>query len=186
MASRCYLFVSDVHPDNDPQGSSLTGLSEWSGCVPLSHQLLVSTDCQLCQSRIWKSEYPLALVGELQPGIERFLTFLEDLDVDRFEEAKQTALDYFSSLDQTPRYVILEPTEIFHLQSVDPEDACKDLHASIIQPQLLEKQVFKALRELNSRSLLPSPGWYPDYEFQLYLLGLTYWTDTLYFDFNNS
>lgn len=193
MANRCYLFVSDKHPDDDPQGSNLSGLSEWRGSIPLSHQLLASGNCQLCQSRIWNSEHPLALVGDFQSGFERFLTFLNDLDVDYFEDAKQKAFDYFSSQDKTPRYVILEPTEIFHLGSDEPADACKALHASMIEPQKLEKPVFKRLREIHSRSLVPK---YPmhkkeltiteKYEAELYYLGLTNWTNTLYFNFENN
>lgn len=97
MANRSYLYASNFNPDADRESPHLEGVSEWSYALPLSYEILVSGDPQICRSIISNgvevnddgdTSPVYAVYSESETGKRRLLKLLEILKFSASQERK--------------------------------------------------------------------------------------------------
>jgi hypothetical protein len=205
MANRSYLYSLSNRPTSyDDRPDTISGLSEWAYAVPFSFRVLVSGDPQRCASLIsdgFDDDPPeektalYAISGDFAAGFARLRKFAAAVRTLGTAELNTTLDQTEAFLDQhRDRFVLLETVEVDCMT----EDSADGLRACV------EREIEECGRVGAAIDALPddpaaagailakAAGAFEGLVFDdgfdntrddrtEYPLGLSYWTDVLYF-----
>ncbi len=190
MANRSYLYALNGVPAlNVPiDALEVTGISEFNYSIPLVYRLLVSSDPMACQSLIWGEAGQIGIIGSYGGGVERLRTFLQRLEHPVAAPLVSATLDFLALEGNRRSHFLLEAGEIFEMSDEPLQLQNEELLAEIAQldPTLEPLPVFSDAKKPTSwigRLLAPPPE---ALERPLLEIGLGYWSNVLYFDFDQT
>ena len=183
MANRSYLYSLNESP------RSITGISEWNYAIPISHMLLASGNPRLGHSRIWETEMPIAITADYEPGVKRFMAFLDLLlasdieNKEHFRKQVEEARVFLNDPQNRKSLILLEAGEVLDMHDEPLDEQAKNLLEEIkelaaeVDRLVSEKEtdIFNKTGNYHIKDLLNTPD----------DLGL-YWTNVLYFHFEDN
>lgn len=131
MANRCYLFAINTSETHKATQRSMIGLGEYNHNIPLIYQILCSSDAKTCRSAVFKGDKKAAIVADFKRGVDKLRFFLDQLSDDKLTNSIEETLTWFSEPHNQFEYLLLEPVEIFDLETGSNQDLLKKLHESI-------------------------------------------------------
>ncbi len=185
MANRSYLFAIDFDRTKEERkkGDKIFGLSEYPYSIPLSYKILISQDTKISNSINWDYEHPIAIQGDFEKGKQKLLDFLTKLEkeelFDNAELEKQIneTRDFLNS--HQLKNIILECGEIYQMGCEKLEEQNQELFNDILNIESQIKQYLKDFREMNKNKT-------EDTEQEMWnMLGINYWSEVLYYHFDN-
>ncbi len=131
MANRCYLFAIDTVETHKAAQRSMIGLGEYNHNIPLIYQILCSSDARMCRSAVFSGNKNAAIIADFKKGVDKLRFFLEQLgDVGLGDKIRET-LAWLDEPHNQFEYLLLEPGEIFELESDTDKNLLKELHQNI-------------------------------------------------------
>ena len=214
MANRSYLYILSNRPESyEDRPETVSGLSEWPYAIPFSYRVLMSGDPRLCPSLIADgleddepgNRTPLyAISGEFDAGharLRKFLTAVRAANpaAEGLAHAVDTTLAYLDT--HRDKYLLLETIELDIMMESEPaalraaaESALADCRAAGAAVDALPDDPAEAGAALAKAVASPGTchGLRLDDRFDdtrgggtEHPLGLSWWTDVLYFDLWN-
>ncbi|PID60675.1 MAG: hypothetical protein CSB44_09865 [Gammaproteobacteria bacterium] len=185
MANRSYLYSTDNLPESEEWTKKriLRSLSETNYDIPLVFKLLLSGNPIAVKSTIWEYDGKIAIAGEYESGLKNLEDYLSRLPAEA-EQLVTEAMTFLSDKANRRKYFILECGEIFNMTEGDLEEKNlalleeikelkNNIHA-IDVPTLLES---KDVSDQNAPQT--------DFAKQLHRIGLGYWANILYYQFDD-
>jgi len=178
MANRSYLYSIDFDPTTTPRDndSKVCGLSEWPYAIPFAYLLLVSQDAKACNSIIFGYDKPIAIMGDFYKGRQRLLDFMERLEglgiLEKEELEWQTteARAFLNNPANQGSYIVLECGEIFDMAD-ESEGALEELNERLLNTikNLTEDFILEEMQKVENQQARSN------------LLGISFWSDVLYY-----
>lgn len=186
MANRSYLYSANKDL------TKFRDLSEWRSEIPLFHKIVSGCDTQICNSKIWDYEHPIAIRSDFSKGLQKFLSFLDYLatqpgmNAEKITAIRQETTTFF---DQHPERV----QDLFFLEGGEVFDLIGDLEPIEQQNRSLFEEINIISRDIDD-ILQHKPANVFEYKSSAWLQGLqkdieqisVYWTYVTYFSFNKS
>lgn len=172
MASRSYLYSIDKIPtDISSQVFDRRWLTESNYDIPLSHQILVSSNTRFCKSTIWESNKEISLIWDFKWWVEKLKLFFDLLrkkeicDRDEFFSLYVDTLEFLENIENQNNFILLEPYEVLDLEE-DPDQSLQELFEDI---ELLqdEENLDKIAEDIKD-------DWKE-------ILDISFWSNTLYY-----
>lgn len=186
MANRAYLYSADQ------ELSRLRDLSESRTPISLIYKIILGIDTEITNSKIWNYEYPLAIKGNFQKGLERLYNFYDflknqsDFSSEKIDSYKKVTQSFFEKHeDRRGEYFFLEAGEIFDLMA--------DLEPIENQNKMLYKEICDISDDINT-ILSEKPSSIFEFKDTHWLNKLKknhqliepYWAQVSYFSFNQT
>ncbi len=73
MANRAYLYTANQ------ELTLLKDVSEWNYEIPLMYKIVLGVNPEILNSKIWDYQYPIAIQGDFQEGLDKWYLFLKYL-----------------------------------------------------------------------------------------------------------
>jgi hypothetical protein len=118
MANRCSLYALDFVPGGGTGKLPLL-LGEHAYEIPLAFKLLASASPRICSSLDWPDEGEVAILGELAPGRERLVAFLDSLTHPLAQPLIEETKAFLARPELQLSHVLLEPFDIFQMSESD-------------------------------------------------------------------
>ena len=176
MANRSYLYSTGQ--------DKVLGISERDYDIPLTYKILVSQDAKIARSIIWDDSGPIAVQGDFVKGRQRLYDFLDALiKEDIFNESElaghiANAKTFLDSPDNAGAFFHLENGEIYEM--ADEDEELEAQNRAFFENEILKiddtiEAALAGLRESKKNN---------DLKGMWELLGIGYWSNTLYYDFS--
>jgi len=202
MANRSYLYSIDFDRtlEERSEDKKVRGLSEWPYEIPLAYKILVSRDAKLSPSIIFDYEKPIAIIGDFYKGREKLFHFLEELsktnliEKDELGALIRDAKKYLYDAKNEAEYTILECGEIYEMGHEDIEVANTNLYENeilrideTIRDYMVKIQNTQNIAEAEKHEIdslvnrFEMTAEQAINQIKLNLLGISYWSDVLYY-----
>ena len=209
MANRSYLYSLDNRPASyADRPEKISGLSEWPYAVPFSYRVLMSGDPRLCASLVsdgFEDDTPdnptklYAISAEFDTGFARLRKFLSLVpgDAAALRDAIAETLRFLD--EHRDRYLLLETIELDSMVESDAAglraavereiEECRQVGAAVdALPDALPDDATEAwlAKDAAFRGLVLTDDFDNTRDDKTeYPLGLSWWTEVLYFELWN-
>ncbi len=180
MANRSHLYAFDRFEAGMPEQPR--GLHEWNLVIPVSHLLLMSARPRAYASSIFAAK--VAVVGDREAGVARFLAFLRALEAsaalpEDFTVEAHAAAEFLARDEARGNFLLLEPAEVFINGAKPAVDQCAQLVARIPK---LAAQVDELLTRPPEKLFAKPPRWLAQLrtDWRKADLGLGTWSSSLH------
>ena len=209
MSNRSYIYSTslDKSLSTEQKDEKITGVSEYAYSIPLSYKILVSQDTKMVKSIIWDHSALIALQGDYDKGRKKLYDFIDKLwrenifDKSELMEKIARVHSFLDSPDIESTFFHLENGEIYDMNEQDLEIQNRDLYKNeIMDIDKTIRSVIARLHGLKQKNAMMSSqrtGLFAKKKKQKQeaeirntssymweLLGIDYWSDTLYYDFS--
>lgn len=186
MANRSYLFSANT------ELTKLRDVSEWNYEIPLFHKIVLGSETQMSNSKIWNFEHPIAIKGDFKNGLKKFYDLLdyletqENIDTQVITGIRQDTKDFFEKYPE-------RALDLFFLEAGEIFDMAGDIAPIEQQNELFYDEIISISKDIDD-ILEEKPDNVFDFKDSLWLQELkkdinalsVSWTYVTYFSFNKS
>lgn len=186
MANRAYLYSANK------EFTKLRDLSEWKSAIPLFHKIVLGSNTQLSDSKIWNYEHPIGIKGDFKTGLQKFYDFLDYLatqtvlNTEAIIKAKHETMTFFEQHKE-------RMLDLFFLEAGEVFDLIGDIDPIEEQNESLYKEILSISTDIDD-ILNKKPDNVFDFKHSYWLQALrkdinliqVYWTYVTFFSFNKS